>query len=575
MPLYGDYEEKIRELMEKIAKDPSSRAFIDLGNIYLKLEMFDEAIEIIKEGLKYSPENQSALVVLGRSYRKKGNYNEATNIFNRVLKKDNQNLIALLALAEMKRKQGDYEESYRYYDNILFLDPGNEEATTEIRKVKTKLDEINRQRQKQQTKDVDENDEDAVEKTEDNEENIDENESDLDKDQKDFILQHSHNVIDFDNEAEEEEQENEESEEIENKEDKASAEDEENIKQVKDADKDEDEDKDEDKDKDKDKDEEPDDETAETVNEEKPEEEDESEAVETEAEEDISENTNEAEKTKLNSEADEAVTKESVKANKNINIDMPFDSNKGKEVINEEIPDMQEEQEEDHKETHKEASRELREKNIMSFVEEMSPKPRKDEKRDKDLIDTAKMTDSNIDPFIKKETEHEDRIPYELEGSEKFMFYSKEMARVYESQNQFVKALDIYQLLLKQSPGNDELIAKVGKLNEIVAQSEFNEMTLTEEEQAEAKSQADFIERMNDSLVPDKEADDSIPEQDDGVFKEIEKNEDKKTEEKVEIIENIEDKEKEKENENEDKGNSLAGFVSWMNKKDDKKGNGG
>ncbi len=525
MNSYSNYEDRIRELMERIAKDPSSRAFIDLGNIYLKLEMYAETIEIIKEGLKYAPDNQSALVVLGRAYRKKGNYNEATNIFNRVLSKDKQNLIALLALAEMKKKQGDYEESFRYYDSILFLDPGNVEAIKEIKKIKEKLDKIQKQRyikfkEEEHESKKDDNEEVKKESAKENAEEME--------------VQHSHNIIDLDSDEQEEDT-------VEKK--NVS---EESVKQDEPP-----------------KEEIPENDAIEKEQEKEKEKEEEEEKGKEKGKEDISENMDIKEQSIID-EKDEEIKRRIIKDNVE-------KESKDKKAI-----------EKEEKKLKKERKKYYHKNKIISFIEEMDltntdSKAANKKAEEQTIIEENRLKSKNIDPFLENKKTEKAPMPYELEGEDKFMFYSKEMARVYESQKQFKKALDIYKLLLRQNPDNEKLSAKVRNLNEKANQSELDDEAFKEKRENEEKSKAEFYDRINENLAP---------EPDENEISEFNEMEEKREEDKnistkkqntqsekdneskdQKNNDNKKDEDSKKNDNNESPKNSLAGFVNWMNKK--------
>ena len=53
---------RIDELREKVARDPSSRVFLQLAEEYRKAGKFEEAVEVCQEGLKHHPNYTSARV---------------------------------------------------------------------------------------------------------------------------------------------------------------------------------------------------------------------------------------------------------------------------------------------------------------------------------------------------------------------------------------------------------------------------------------------------------------------------------------------------------------------------------
>ena len=353
--MYNSFEQEIKELLEEIAKNPKSKAFIKLGNIYLKLEMMDETIEVIKEGLRYAPDNLSAMLVLAKAYKEKRNFNEASKLFEKIISKDPQNLLAVLSLAEIKKSQGNLEESFKFYDNVLFLDPSNEDAKREVKLLRERLNEQEKERKR--------NEDIKKKKEEEQKQKKPKEEKEERRDLDDFIIQHSSNLITF-----------------------------------------------------------------------------------------------------------------------------------GEEEKEKEIPDSGIK----IKEQKKQQPKEVKSQNI---------KEEKKEEVKPEMIDESKYINPSIDFNIarpKKDSENEKPIvPFDLPGSQKVLFYSKEMALIYIQQKKYEKAIEIYQMLLRHNPESEEYAERIRFLNEEIAKQEFFVETVKEDEEKKNKSRTDFIERLNKSLSPE------------------------------------------------------------------------
>lgn len=118
---------EIEKLAEKLAKDPSSKLFLPLGEEYAKGGMLEEAITVLKDGLKHHPNYISARVALGKVYLKKGLTKEALEEFKRVVTANPDNLLAHKKLVEIHNKLGNIKDAIKSCNTILLLNPKDEE----------------------------------------------------------------------------------------------------------------------------------------------------------------------------------------------------------------------------------------------------------------------------------------------------------------------------------------------------------------------------------------------------------------------------------------------------------------
>ncbi len=118
---------EIEKLAEKLAKDPSSKLFVPLAEEYIKGGMFEEAITVLKDGLKHHPSYISARVALGKAYHKKGLVKESLEEFKKVVAVNPDNLLAHKKLVEIHKTLGNIEDAIKSCDTILLLNPKDEE----------------------------------------------------------------------------------------------------------------------------------------------------------------------------------------------------------------------------------------------------------------------------------------------------------------------------------------------------------------------------------------------------------------------------------------------------------------
>lgn len=355
MNSFNIYENEIKFLLEEISRNPRSKSFIKLANIYLKLNMLDESIAVLKEGLRYNPDNISALIILGKALKEKKSFSQAAKNFERVLTLDPQNIVATGELADIRKREGNLQESLKLYDTLIFLDPLNENAKREMNYIKNKLDEEERIKEAEEKR----------KKLKEEEEIKKETEKTPEEEKKivdDFIIQHSSTVISFD------EQEPEKRD-----------------KKIK----------------------------------------------------------------------DEKEIKE--------------------------------------QETIEETKKDRSEKVIQEKTEKM--------------IDEQQYIKKDVDPFIKKgeneNKEKKDFVPYELDGKKRYQYFSEEIANIYVEQKKFEKAIQIYQVLLRQDPENEKYAQKLRYLNDLIIKEEVDETIFEEKKEAKTEDKSEFVERLNRSLTAD------------------------------------------------------------------------
>jgi len=117
-----DFSE-IAKLSERFSKDPKSRIFVQLADAYRKNGMIDEALEVLKQGLKFHPQYPLAHLIMGRCYFDKRLYAQAKESFETVIKFDPQNIVALRTLVQVTENLKDDAGQIAAYKGLLAVDP--------------------------------------------------------------------------------------------------------------------------------------------------------------------------------------------------------------------------------------------------------------------------------------------------------------------------------------------------------------------------------------------------------------------------------------------------------------------
>jgi Tfp pilus assembly protein PilF len=112
-----------------------------LGYTYADLgQNLDEAERLIKEALKYKPDDGYITDSLGWVYYKKGRYDEALQVLKRAVELVPDDPIILEHLGDAYMKTEDRENALKYYRQSLQNEPKDREAVeTKIKKIEQSL----------------------------------------------------------------------------------------------------------------------------------------------------------------------------------------------------------------------------------------------------------------------------------------------------------------------------------------------------------------------------------------------------------------------------------------------------
>lgn len=120
----------VTRLRERLNKDPDSKLFLSLAEELRKREMADEAISLLREGLKRHPDFIAARVALGRLYLSHTRLQEAKAEFLDALGKSPESCAARRGLARACEKLGDKRAALQEYGRLFEMDPLDDEART-------------------------------------------------------------------------------------------------------------------------------------------------------------------------------------------------------------------------------------------------------------------------------------------------------------------------------------------------------------------------------------------------------------------------------------------------------------
>lgn len=119
---------EIDRLATQLAKDPLSKAFLPLAEEYCKVGMWEEAVGVLEDGLKYYPGFITAMVVLGRAYDQLNQPTKARAVLEGAIKLSPENLRAHRTLIKIYTAQGLRQEALKSCRVILTMNPKDAEA---------------------------------------------------------------------------------------------------------------------------------------------------------------------------------------------------------------------------------------------------------------------------------------------------------------------------------------------------------------------------------------------------------------------------------------------------------------
>ena len=128
---------RILELQRRVANDPSSIAFAQLGEELRRVGANEEAIAVCRTGLERHPGYLSARVTLGRALVELDRLDEAHEELSVVVANASDNLAAIRGLAEIHQRRGEMAEALDFYRRALELarhDPDLEETVERMEK---------------------------------------------------------------------------------------------------------------------------------------------------------------------------------------------------------------------------------------------------------------------------------------------------------------------------------------------------------------------------------------------------------------------------------------------------------
>jgi tetratricopeptide (TPR) repeat protein len=129
---FGVVTPEMERYRAMIAKDPSSRVFAALAELYRKAGMLDEAVRLCLNGTKAHPKYMSGRVSLARAYFDKGMIKEAKEEVLTVVSITPDNILANKILGDILLLEGDTAGAGESFMKVLALAPDDAEAKQKL-----------------------------------------------------------------------------------------------------------------------------------------------------------------------------------------------------------------------------------------------------------------------------------------------------------------------------------------------------------------------------------------------------------------------------------------------------------
>lgn len=134
------YLRDIEYFSKRLEENPKSKVFMPLAMAYLKLEKFDEVIEVCTKGLDNNPDYIAAKTILAQAFLGKGMLNEAKGLLLEVATFSKDNYRANKLLGEIYRAEENIEKAIYYYRTAYFSSPEDLELKNLIEELATTVD---------------------------------------------------------------------------------------------------------------------------------------------------------------------------------------------------------------------------------------------------------------------------------------------------------------------------------------------------------------------------------------------------------------------------------------------------
>ncbi|MFO7982074.1 MAG: tetratricopeptide repeat protein [Desulfuromonadales bacterium] len=126
---------KVAEYVEALTREPASRCFVPLSEIYRQAGMFEAAQSTLLKGIKQNPDYAPGYIALGRTLAARDMPGKAEKAFRKALQIAPGNLPALKALLRILWDNGNVVDARKTAEALYQAKPGDEDAEKILQRI--------------------------------------------------------------------------------------------------------------------------------------------------------------------------------------------------------------------------------------------------------------------------------------------------------------------------------------------------------------------------------------------------------------------------------------------------------
>lgn len=123
----GHYREAEKQFKASLKMQDTTNAFLQLSNVYIKLDQPNNTIDTLKQALTVFPQEPSFYIALGRVYEMLNESEKCFDEYKQALRLENNNIEAVACIANHYFYEDCPEVSLRFYKRLLELGVNNSE----------------------------------------------------------------------------------------------------------------------------------------------------------------------------------------------------------------------------------------------------------------------------------------------------------------------------------------------------------------------------------------------------------------------------------------------------------------
>jgi tetratricopeptide (TPR) repeat protein len=127
---------------QRLRRDPESRAFLALADLYRRASRHDAARELLEHGLARHPRFVSARAALGLVLAEMGEDGRARQELSAVLQVDPDHLLARRLLGREALRRERWAEACEHYEHLLRQEPEDAEVRRALREARDRLEQV-------------------------------------------------------------------------------------------------------------------------------------------------------------------------------------------------------------------------------------------------------------------------------------------------------------------------------------------------------------------------------------------------------------------------------------------------